>query len=75
MKAGDKIIITNGKSGDVYAMKPWVSGNNCQPESIKKVEDGKITSPSSTIAKITLGGTEGAWTLFDGSYYLYAASS
>ena len=75
LKAGDKIIITNGKSGDVYAMQPYSSGNNCQTESITIGEDGKITSPSSTIAKITLGGKEGAWTLYDGSYYLYAASS
>ena len=58
-------------------MKPWVSGkNNCQTESITIGEDGKITSPSSTIAKITLGGTDtaGEWTLYDGTYYLYAAS-
>ena len=78
LKAGDKIIITNGKSGDVYAMKPWVfDENNCkqETESITIGVDGKITSPSSTIAKITLGGTAGAWTLYDGTYYLYAASS
>ena len=76
LKAGDKIIITSGKSGKVNAMKPWVfDENNCKPESIEIGEDGKITSPSSTIAKITLGGTSGAWTLYDGTYYLYAASS
>lgn len=76
LKAGDKIIITSGKSGDVNAMIPWVSDdNNCQTESIEIGEDGKITSPSSTIAKITLGGTAGAWTLYDGSYYLYAAGN
>ena len=76
LKAGDKIIITSGKSGKVNAMKPWVSDeNNCKPESIEIGGDGKITSPSSTIAKITLGGKEGAWTLYDGTYYLYAAGN
>ena len=56
-------------------MKPWVRDeNNCKTESITIGKDGKITSPSPTIAKITLGGTSGAWTLFDGSNYLYCAS-
>lgn len=77
LKAGDKIIITSGTSGSVVAMQPWAGNdaNNCKQETLTIGEDGKISSPSSTIAKITLGGTEGAWTLFDGTYYLYAASS
>lgn len=78
LKAGDKIIITNGKSGtsgSVYAMKPWGGNNNCSAEEITINSEGKIVAPSPTIAKITLGGTSGAWTLYDGTYYLYAASS
>ena len=76
LKAGDEIIITNGKSGDVYAMKPWGGKNNCSAEEITINSEGKIVTPSPTIAKITLGGTDtaGEWTLYDGTYYLYAAS-
>ncbi len=56
-------------------MKPYESGNNCREETITIGSDGNIVKPSSTIAKIKLGGTKGAWTLYDGTYYLYAASS
>ena len=56
-------------------MKPWGGKNNCSAEELTINSEGKIVAPSPTIAKITLGGTSGAWTLYDGTYYLYAASS
>ena len=56
-------------------MKPYSSGNNCSAEEITINSEGKIVTTSPTIAKITLGGTSGAWTLYDGTYYLYAAST
>ena len=59
----------------MYAMKPYSSGNNCLAEKITINSEGKIVEPSSTIAKITLCGTSGAWTLYDGTYYLYSAST
>ena len=42
LKAGDEIIITNGTSGIVYAMKPYASGNNCKAETITIGSDGNI---------------------------------
>ena len=77
LKAGDEIIITNGTSGKVNAMKPWGGKNNCSAEELTINSEGKIVAPSPTIAKITLGGTDTAeeWTLYDGTYYLYSAST
>ena len=56
-------------------MKPYSSGNNCSAEEITINSEGKIVTTSPTIAKITLGGTAEAWTLYDGTYYLYAAGN
>lgn len=75
MKAGDKIIITNGKSGDVYAMiKREKTNTYCNSTNIT-ITDNKISSPSSDIACLTLGGTAEAWTLNDGTIYYGSGTS
>lgn len=74
LKAGDILIITNGNSGEVKAMKAYDgSAKNCKTETVTLEEDGSIYSPSENIARLTLGGETGKWTIHDGNYYLYAA--
>lgn len=77
LKAGDLLIITSGTTGNVKAMKKWVNGNNCKETDVTLNGNGTLPEPdeSSDIAVLTLGGEKGAWTLFDGTYYLYAAGT
>lgn len=75
LKAGDKIIITNGTSGSVYAMiKREKTNTYCNSTNIT-ITDNKISSPSSDIACLTLGGTAEAWTLNDGTIYYGSGTS
>lgn len=78
LKAGDILIITNGTSGTVKAMKAFnsnASKNNCKTVDVTINTDKVLSSPSEDAARITLGGETNKWTLFDGTYYLYAASN
>ena len=70
LAAGDKLLIVGVESGTYYALKPYVSGNNCGRNAVSAPVSNVITT---TVADLTLGGSAGAWTLFDGTYYLYAA--
>lgn len=70
LAAGDKILIVGVESGTYYALKPYISGNNCGRNAVSAPVSNVITT---TVADLTLGGSAGAWTLFDGTYYLYAA--
>ena len=70
LAAGDKLLIVGVESGSYYALKPYVSGNNCGRNAVSAPVSNVITT---TVADLTLGGSAGAWTLFDGTYYLYAA--
>ncbi len=72
LKAGDKILIVGIESDTYYALAPYVSGNNCKRNEVSAPVDNVITT---SVADITLGGDANAWTLFDGTYYLYAAGS
>lgn len=72
---GDKITIvgtevTNSVTS-YTAIEPYVSGNNCKKIDIPSPVGGTITTD--VISNITLGKKEDNWTLFDGTYYLYAA--
>lgn len=78
LKAGDLLIITNGTTDDVRAMKKWNSGDSyCGYSDVTINGNGTLPEPdaNSDIAILTLGGEKGAWTLFDGTYYLYAAGT
>lgn len=78
LKVGDQLIITSGKSGNVKAMQKWDgSRNNCLTTDVTINSDGTLTEPDANlnIAVLTLGGEKNAWTLFDGTYYLYAAGT
>ena len=78
LKPGDVfIIIGKDESGTAKAMQKYVDGNNCKQttDNVTISEDGCIYSPSAEAARITLGGEKDKWTLYDGTYYLYAASS
>ena len=78
LKAGDQLIIASGTKGTISAMKKYESGSNCKAaDDVKINADGTLPEPSAdtNIAVLTLGGKEGAWTLFDGTNYLYAAGN
>jgi len=73
--AGDKVVFVGTNSSNAtYAMKAYDGTSN-------NVSSVSVTITNNTISDIgqacayTLGGTTGSWTLFDGTYYLYAASS
>lgn len=68
--SGDQILIVGIDGETYYALAPYVSGNNCKPNEVATPVDDAI---STDVAYITLGGSSGAWTLYDGTYYLYGA--
>lgn len=71
LTSGDKIIIVGKETnGTYFALAPYVSGNNCKANAVSNPVNDIITTD---VAYLTLGGSSGAWTLFDGTYYLYAA--
>ncbi len=70
LKEGDKILIVGSKDNSYYALAPYASGNNCKRNDISAPVSNIITAD---VAYLTLGGSAGNWTLFDGTYYLYAA--
>lgn len=77
LKAGDKIVITGVKNETLYGMKAYVDpANNClaTDNAVTLDVSGNIASLSGA-CELTLGGSAGAWTLFDGTYYLYAAGT
>ena len=73
LTAGDKIVIADGNVG----MKAYSSGdNNFKEGSITLNSAGdKITALGEGVCEFTLGGTSGAWTLYDGARYVYAAGT
>ena len=78
LKAGDKLLIVgigNNAEETYYALKQYETGNNCKTIGIPTPIDGTITVDVDEVDVITLGGEAGAWTLFDGSNYLYAAGA
>ena len=71
LAAGDKIVVTNGSS---VGMKAWNSSDsNCKGTTIE-IDGNQITNLGEA-CELTLGGTEGHWTLFDGTYYIYDAGT
>ena len=70
LTAGDKLLLVGIKEGTYYALAPYVSGNNCKCNVVPAPVEGVIETDA---APLTLGGAAGAWTLYDGTYYLYAA--
>ena len=74
LNAGDKFLIVGINESTYYGMKPYSSGNNCGAVEIPAPSSNKITFTEDTDAvAVTLGGSSGSWTFFDGTYYLYAA--
>lgn len=70
LTAGDKLMIVGIDSDAYYALAPFVSGNNCKRNDIPTPTNNYFESSA---AYLTLGGSAGNWTLFDGTHYLYAA--
>ena len=71
LKAGDEILIVGIENDAYYALAPWKSGDgNCKRNDVALSGDGTIET---NVASLTLGGSSGAWTLNDGTYYLYAS--
>ena len=72
LAAGDQIIITSGDS--TVGMLAYESGNNIKTSNVTE-SDGKLTDIG-TSATLTLSNAgSGKFYLFDGTHYLYAASS
>ena len=72
LTAGDKIVIADG----TIAMKAYESGNNFGEAAVTlNTTSDKITALGEGACEFTLGGTSGAWTLFDGAKYVYAAGT
>ena len=69
LAADDKLLIV-GIDNTYYALAPYASGNNCGRNAVPAPVLDII---STNVAYLTLGGEAGAWTLYDGKYYLYAA--
>ena len=78
LTAGMQIIFVSAEAYEenFYGMMNYVSGNNVKAEVITIAENGSITvSADSGVCIYTLGGEEGAWTLYDGAKYLYTSST
>jgi uncharacterized repeat protein (TIGR02543 family) len=71
LKAGDKLVVTDGEGVGMMAYNG--SANNCAATEITIAND-KI-SVLGDACQLTLGGTAGHWTLFDGTYYIYDAGT
>ena len=74
LKAGDKIIFTNGASGYVYAMGEQKANNFAATTNWSLVSDNQVEAPEGTQV-ITLEGETGAWYFNVGSKYLTSNSS
>ncbi len=74
LKAGDKIIFTNGASGYVYAMGSQNGNYRPKTSTSSLVTENKVTAPDGTQV-ITLEGQAGAWYFNVGNGYLTSASS
>lgn len=74
LAAGDNLVVTGVKNETTYGMKAYTSGNNCGASSIT-IDDNTI-SELGDACELTLGGNStNGWTLFDGTYYVYAAGT
>ncbi len=74
LKAGDKIIFTNGASGYVYAMGEQKANNFAATTNWSLVSDNQVEAPEGTQV-ITLEGETGAWYFNVGSKYLTSNSN
>lgn len=71
--AGDQLIIVGIDDNSYYAMMHYDGqSNNCKRQAIASPNNNLLYVDADDCF-ITLGGTENNWTLFDGTYYLYAA--
>ena len=78
LTAGMQIIFVSAEAYEdsFYAMKAYESGNNVKAAAIEIAANGSITvTAESGVAIYTLGGEEGAWTLYDGAKYLYTSNT
>ncbi len=71
LKEGDHILITGKKNDTLYALSTVQNSNNRTAFEIEETEDGILDGDSYQI--LTLGKSNGNWTLYTGSGYLYAA--
>ncbi len=70
---GDKIVIVGIKNESNYAAKAYVSGNNVKCATVTMDDNDNYIVSLGEAAEYTLGRTDDVYTLFDGTYYLYAA--
>ena len=76
LESGKYVIITN--SGATFGLSTTQNTNNRGQASITKNADGIITvdeSNNSDVQQLLLGDSDGKYTFYTGSGYLYAASS
>ena len=69
--AGSKYIIVN----EVKSVAMGAQNDNNRGQVAITITENTISSIDASVAVLTLGGSEGAWTFNDGTGYLYAASS
>ena len=72
--AGCRYIIASMKDGSGAVMKNYVSGENNWKQVVADASNSCITYKSG-MARLTLGGSSGSWTLHNGTYYLNATST
>lgn len=75
LKAGDILIITSGKENLFNVMESYDKGDNCKVAPARLTDNKLSFIYSNTGARLILGGETDNWTLFDGTYYLYAAGT
>jgi len=75
--AGSSYLVVGVKTAGTFAMGHYSSGNNIPAVSVTPAVDSKIVDLKSTLdgCNYVLGGEEGAWTFFDGTNYVYNAST
>ena len=71
LTAGKKVLIVNTTNGKALST---TQNNNNRGAATVAISDNTISSVGNA-CELTLGGSSGAWTFYDGSGYLYAASS
>ena len=73
LKVDDKIIIA--ASGSNYAMSTTQNGNNRGQAQVTKTDDGLTFESDVCVFTLKEGSSTGTWSFYDGSGYIYAASS
>ena len=74
LSTGDKIVFVGEKASKFYGMKAYDGSSNNYKAAEIAILDNTITDLGEA-CEFVLGGTVGAWTIFDGTYYTYSAGT